>query len=297
MIKKILSMTLVILLANAAQAQKSDFTLLKGGLPNNTPKIIVDETKPEKEQKTSVELQQLKAEVSPISILVTESATIKETIDGKKAVFIKGDVEKKNKGVIIKLVGEFKKPLLRYYQAPKFFPPKVLSPYSENEWFFYGENGTYVVEILDSQDSSWFAEYLEVKIEGAADEPPADDEEPPESEEPPADDDEEVSKDFQNVLKITKELIPTVNDPTVARILYDSYLEGYSKLDNQSLEEMRKIMVQARRSGYEKATSRNAYWNEVLLKIDKEIGDITNTDDYKKAMYAFVEGFRQAISK
>lgn len=292
MIKKLASLLLIGLCSQTSMGQSGGFSLLKGSLPTNTPKIVVDSSKAEKDEKPqSVDLQQLKVEVSPISILVTESATIKETIDGKKAVFIRGDVEKKNKGVIIKLIGNFKKPLLRYYKAPNYFPPKVLSPYSENEWFFYGESGTYVVEILDSQDSSWFAEYLEVKIDGVADEPPK--EEEPEDEEPPTD----PVSDYQNVLKVTKESVATLKDDELARVLYDSYLAAYNTLSNQSLEEMRKIMSQARRDGFNKVKSRNVYWNEVLLKIDSEIGTIENTDQYKKAMYAFVEGFRQAITK
>lgn len=274
-----------------------EFSLIKA---KTAPTVVVKEEpvkpvdKPAEKpvEKPSVVLEDLKVEVSPISILIADSAVVKSSANEKAAIFVTGNIEKQFKGVIVKLTGKFSKPLLRYYKSPTYFPPQNLSVYSPNEWFFYGDPGEYTVEILEPQESGWISKYLNITIEGAA--PPVTPPTNPPSNPPTNPPSNPPSSD--TVATKTAEMVTALNDPIVAKALHDNYAAAYATLSNQPVDEMRKIMVEARRNAFLNVKSRNVNWNSFLIEVDKFFPQNMTPDQYKAVMSSYISGFKKSLN-
>ena len=302
---RILCGLMLIMITPVCLAQ--EFSLIKN--KSSSFEIKNDEVSPNPIQQP-IQTGPLKISVSAVSILEVEDASIKDTINNKKAVFITGDVNKINKGVLVKLEGSYNNPLLEAYKSPTYFPPITLSTYSDNTWFFVGENGNYTLKIIDLVNNKWSIQYVDIKINNGDPNPgnpnpgnpnpgnPNPGNPNPGNPNPGNPNPGNPNPGNLNLIKIsevTAKLVRELNDKVVAEALYKEYSVALSKLNNQTLAEMRKIMSEARRTAFNNVPSRNVLWNPALIEIDNTIGNIGNTDDYKKAMVAFVEGFKKAI--
>ena len=277
---RILCGLMLIMITPVCLAQ--EFSLIKN--KSSSFEIKNDEVSPNPIQQP-IQTGPLKISVSAVSILEVEDASIKDTINNKKAVFITGDVDKINKGVLVKLEGSYNNPLLEAYKSPTYFPPITLSTYSDNTWFFVGENGNYTLKIIDLVNNKWSIQYVDIKINNGD----------PNPGNPNPGNPNPGNLNLIKISEVTAKLVRELNDKVVAEALYKEYSAALSKLNNQTLAEMRKIMSEARRTAFNNVPSRNVLWNPALIEIDNTIGNIGNTDDYKKAMVAFVEGFKKAI--
>jgi len=277
---RILCGLMLIMITPVCLAQ--EFSLIKN--KSSSFEIKNDEVSPNPIQQP-IQTGPLKISVSAVSILEVEDASIKDTINNKKAVFITGDVNKINKGVLVKLEGSYNNPLLEAYKSPTYFPPITLSTYSDDTWFFVGENGNYTLKIIDLVNNKWSIQYVDIKINNGD----------PNPGNPNPGNPNPGNPNLIKISEVTAKLVRELNDKVVAEALYKEYSAALSKLNNQTLAEMRKIMSEARRTAFNNVPSRNVLWNPTLIEIDNTIGNIGNTDDYKKAMVAFVEGFKKAI--
>lgn len=287
---RILCGLMLIMITPVCLAQ--EFSLIKN--KSSSFEIKNDEVSPNPIQQP-IQTGPLKISVSAVSILEVEDASIKDTINNKKAVFITGDVNKINKGVLVKLEGSYNNPLLEAYKSPTYFPPITLSTYSDNTWFFVGENGNYTLKIIDLVNNKWSIQYVDIKINNGDPNPGNPNSENPNSENPNPGNPNPGNLNLIKISEVTAKLVRELNDKVVAEALYKEYSTALSKLNNQTLTEMRKIMSEARRTAFNNVPSRNVLWNPTLIEIDNTIGNIGNTDDYKKAMVAFVEGFKKAV--
>lgn len=309
--KYLLSSLFVIICASSIMAQEfslindesfvesssfSDESFVK---PSDTPTISQDQL-----TELSNKLQTLSSEsisiennssqliTIPITILLTNFAEVRDVEGGQKAVFIGTTSLTSYNGIMVKIPGSVTNPLLRIYKRPNLFPPTTMKKYSNNEWFYYGEPGEYIIEFLDSGENGWNSEFAEVTIKGGTTNKPVDNpvDKPVDN---PVDN---PGGDYKTIRSKTAQMVKDINDPTVANSLIKEYTTVMVGLTG-SIDEMRIKVRDARRAAFQNVPSRNANWNNILIKIDQMMieAGVDTIEEYKAALKSYVDGIGDGL--
>ncbi len=276
--------TILALMFTFTSANAQNFSLVGGQKPT---KIAISSEENETPSSLSVS-------AIPITILLTNYAEVRDVEGGKKAVFIGQTDTITYSGVMIKISGQIKNPLLRIYKKPNLFPPAIMKKYSDTEWFYYGEPGNYIVEYLDAGDSGWNSEFIEVEVKGKITDPtkPTDPTDPTK----PTDPNPPGSGDYSSIRSATTTMVKSLNDPTVANSLVKEYTSALTSLTG-TIADMRIKIRDARRTAFLNVPSRNANWNDSLLKVDQMMIEqgVDTEEEYKSAVKAYVDGISDGL--
>lgn len=237
----------------------------------------------------------LQSSVTNVRIVVTDFADIKELATGQKAVFLGSKSQLEYNGIILKIATKTNNPLVRI-SGDKIKRPEIMRKYSDNEWFYYGSPGKYVVEFLDPpvNGGSWTSEFIDVEIIGSnvPNIPPTNPGNPgnPTQPEPPAD------GSYASIRSETAKMVKGLNDNAVANSLIKEYSTAVAGLSG-TIDQMRVKVREARRTAFQNVPSRNTNWNNFLLKIDQMMIDlgVDTPEEYKAAMIAYLDGIKDGI--
>lgn len=225
-----------------------------------------------------------------VTILLVDFAEIRDAEGGKKAVFLSQQGMLSYNGVMIKVDGVINNPLVRIYKAPGIFPPGSMRKYSDNEWFYYGDNGEYIVEYLDLGPNGWASEFITVNITGTGTNPTPTNPTPTNpTPNPPA-------GDYADIRAETARWVKQINDPKVANSLIKEYTTALAGL-NGDLATMRNTVKLARRTAFQNTESTDPRWNTMLLAIDAMMitQEVDTPEEYKSAVTAYVNGIGDGL--
>lgn len=282
---------IMLLTLTSVTVQGQDFSLISG--IGTTPSVTITSTGQE------VIAGPLKTNIKNISIIVTDFADIKNLVDGQKAVFLGSDIRQEYNGILLKVETPIENPLLRVYKRPQLFPPASMKKYSDNEWFYYGSPGKYVIEYLDNVNGNWVSEFIEAEIKdnpGNPGNPGTGPDDPGTDPDEPGDDNPPSDGSYANIRSETTKMVKAVNDPAVANSLVTEYTTALNGLSG-SIDQMRAAIRTARREAFQKVASRNTHWNDLLLKVDQMMIDagVDTAEKYKAAITAYVNGIKDAL--
>ena len=286
-------LSIMILMFCTAAVQGQNFSLIDDTPASSSSSVQIEPQ--------AVIVGPLKVNVRQVSIIVTEFAEVRDVEGGKKAVFLGTDGLLAYNGVLVKVDSPINNPLLRIYKRPDLFPPATMRKYSDNEWFYYGSPGKYVIEFLDYGDNGWNSEFIEVEIKdgglGDGDDGDDDDGDDDDGDDDDGDDgDDGDAGDYEEIRTTTATMVRELNDKDVANSLIREYTTALSNLTG-TVAEMRIQIRDARRAAFQNVPSRNANWNNLLLKIDQMMIDagVDTPEEYKKAVEAYVNGIGDGI--
>lgn len=243
------------------------------------------------QEQAEVQENARKIEARQSSIVVADVADVKNIEGNKKAVFFGGQLYNYN-GIIVKISGVSGNPLVKIREKSKAFPSVIMQKYSDDEWFHYGDTGTYIIEYIDLVDNVWVNEYLEVKIGSISSDIPKDTDVP---EEPVPSDEPDDSDNKLGYLKDrTAELIAKLDDKSTVKELLKGYLSAYELSIGKDDGELRKMMVESRRKVLLNLSVRNTALNEIFTEIDQIFIEI-GPDRYRLAVEHFISGIQNGV--
>lgn len=229
-------------------------------------------------------------EAKQISIVVADDATIKSIENNKKAVFLIGQTYD-YLGLLIKVENTSDNPFVRIRKKTDLTGSYKLQKYSDNEYFYYGDPGTYIVEYIDLIDKEWVNEFLEAEIIGSvADIPNEPGKDTPGNQPDNGPIDNALSKIKDETYKQTLLL----GDKEVMRKLLANYKEAYELSIGKNDEELRRLMRDSRRNTLMSIDKLDFYINSFFANIDNLISQ-AGPDKYRLAIEHFISGMQEAL--
>lgn len=228
-------------------------------------------------------------EAKQISIVVADDATIKSIENDKKAVFLIGQTYD-YLGLIIKIENTTDNPLVRIRKKTDLTGSYKLQKYSDNEYFYYGDPGTYVIEYIDLIDKEWINEFLEAEIIGSVADLPN---EP--AKDPPIDKpvDKPVDNVLSNIRDETYKQVSLLGEKDVMRKLLNGYQDAYELSIGKDDSELRKLMRDSRRNTLMSIDKLN-FDIVFFANIDNLINQV-GPDKYRLAIEHFISGMQEAL--
>lgn len=218
------------------------------------------------QQATNATVEQAEATVKTVRVI---------ELDG---VELESSEEPVGKVPVVVVKTDAPNPLVRAYEKTNPFPPKPLLKVGDGRYVLDGKPGTqWTIEVISIVDGAIWSKFLQATIGDL----PGDDQDPV-----------GPGPDYSAITKLVKESSQVRDDPTTAKLLYDTY-ESIVNGEFESLDEIKKAASDARGDALEQVDV-SADWNALFIKTTIELlkNEPKTIAEYKAFLRAFVEGLK-----